>query len=378
MNWSIFICGGGFLWIAAWIDNLRGPLLPAVTSLLSLDNSEGGLIISLGNLTAMITTWLLMPALNRWSIKQVGLGILCYALIVCAGAMFVDGRIQLFLWGALIGGCISTMGSLSNILIQSGTDPGKRGQIMSALHSLYGLSSFIAPGIAGIVLKEPEHWSRLFVMMVPALIFLAIFTSRFGPKSPSKVDRQKQSQPLSLKPLHVLSISVCVSYVVAEVLTSTWLPTYLVNVYKLDIEHASFYASMFFLTMLVTRMGCGLFAKPRWHRTIIWVSTLLSFSCFVTGKLTGWIWLIPLTGLIGPFFPLYITWLGLRFPDRDRSMVIWMLSGMQAALSLMNFTMGKLADLAGFEIAFWLPAVILILTMILLKGIELKDRAPAT
>lgn len=375
MRWSIFLCGAGLLCLASWIDNIRGPLLPVITKLMNLDYGAAGLIISLGNLVAMASTWLLMPLLNRWSLRRVGIGVLIYALAICSATMFVDNSSKLFLWGALIGGSISTMGSLSNLFVQNGTAPMRRGQIMSALHSLYGLSSFFAPWIAGFVLTRPENWQRLFTAVAPFAAGLAALVYFGGPPSADKTTRRAQAQSIKLEPIHILSILVLIAYVVGEVLTSTWMPAFLVQTYGLDIQDASFYTSMFFASMLVTRVACGIWAKPRYHRLIIWASLALSLTCFVAGRLTGWLWLLPLTGIFGPFFPLYVTWVGLRFPERDRSMVIWMLSGMQAALSIMNLMIGKLADLAGFGIAYWAPAAMIFMAMILLKTLEMRDRS---
>lgn len=239
MRWSIFICGSGLLCLAAWIDNMRGPLLPAITTLLSLDNAAAGLIMSLGNLVAMTTTWLLMPLLNRWSLKQVGLGVLMYTVVVCYAASYVDKSPKMFLWGALLGGSISTMGSLSNIYVQSGMSPAIRGQMMSALHSLYGLTSFFAPWLAGVVLTEPRHWPVLFTSVAPAAAALALYIYLRGPKSGDKKTRKSQAQPLSLDPIHVLTISVLISYVVGEVLTSTWMTSYLVHEHGLTIKPRS-------------------------------------------------------------------------------------------------------------------------------------------
>jgi ABC-type thiamin/hydroxymethylpyrimidine transport system permease subunit len=64
----------------------------------------------------------------------------------------------------------------------------------------------------------------------------------------------------------------------------------------------------------------------------------------------------------------------LRFPDRDRSLIIWMLSLMQAALAVSNFMMGRLADYVGFNLAFWLPVVTMLCTILSLKILENRDR----
>ncbi len=373
MRWSIFICGAGLLSLGSWIDNMRGPLLPVITKYMQLDYGAAAMIVSLGNLVAMVTTWLLMPLLNRWSLRQVGISVLLYTVATCAATIYVDTPFSLFLWGALIGGCISTMGSLSNLFVQSSFDASRRGQMMSALHSLYGLSSFFAPLIAGIVLVQPENWKYLFAAAAPFAAALATLIFFKGPPTESLASRREKAQPMTLGRIHVLTICVLIAYVLGEVLTSTWMPAFLVQSYGISIKDASLYTSMFFGAMLITRVACGLWARPRYHRLLIWVSLAGSLACFITARLTGWLWLLPLTGIFGPFFPLYVTWVGLRFPERDRSMVIWMLAGMQASLSIMNIAIGALADLSGFATAYWIPAFMITMAMVLLKILELRD-----
>jgi fucose permease len=341
--------------------------------MMNLDHQSSGMIIALGNLVAMASTWLLMPLLNQWSLQRTGVAVLIYTACTMAATALVSNRTTLFIWGALIGGCISTMGSLSNLFVQSGVNPARRGQLMSALHSLYGLSSFFAPWVAGMILEHPQHWRFLFLSLTPVALIFSVYIYRFGPDMGIQTSDQNRVQPLSLKPIHVLSITVLVSYVVSEVLTSTWLASYLVSEYHLSIKEASWYTSLFFATMLITRVACGVWATPRWHRTLIWLSATASLFCFIVGRLTGWIWFMPLVGLFGPFFPLYVTWVGLRFPERDRSMVIWMLAGMQGALFVVNILMGTMADDYGFSVAFWAPALLMILTLILLKTLEWCD-----
>ncbi len=353
---------------------MRGPLLPAITKLMAMDYGSAAMIISLGNLVAMVSTWLLMPLLNRWSLRRVGVSVLIYSALICTATLLVSTSLSLFLWGALLGGSISTMGTLSNILVQSSFDAERRGQMMSALHSLYGLSSFFAPWIAGVVLTNPENWQSLFAWTAPVAVALAsLIFLKVRPSSTSETN-STQKQPMSIGALHGLSISVLVAYVIGEVLISTWMPAFLVQAYNLDIKDASFYTSMFFGVMLVTRIACVLWAKPRYHRSLIWVSLFCSLVCFVLARITGWLWLLPFAGVFGPFFPLYVTWVSLRFPERDRSMIIWMLASMQAMLALMNYVVGKLADVTGFGTAYWLPAFMIVLAMILLKTLELRDR----
>jgi len=375
MRWSIFICGAGLLCLAAWIDNLRGPLLPAITELMELDYAAASLIVALGNLVAMISTWLLMPLLNKHSLRQIGGIVLMYTTLVCLSAFFADSKIRIFLWGAMVGGCLSTMGSLSNLYVQAGTEDGRRGQMMSALHSIYGLSSFFAPWLAGLVLADTSRWPYLFAAAAPFAAALAIYIQFFLKGPIERTSDHDRAQPLSLEPIHILSVITLICYVVAETLTSTWLPSYLVREHNISLREASIYTSAFFAVMFVTRISCGLWATPRWHRALICASMISALICFVCGKWLGLIWLLPAAGLFGPFFPLFVTWTSLRFPQRDRTVLLWTLSGMQAALALMNYVTGRIADTEGFEFAFWLPAIMMVVTLLLLKWLEIKDHA---
>lgn len=374
MRWSIFLCGAGLLCLGAWIDNMRGPLLPVITKLMNLDYSAAGIIMALGNLVAMSSTWLLMPLLNRWSLRRIGISVIVYSIVTCTATIFVSDSLRLFIWGAVIGGCISTMGSLSNLFVQNGVSPSRRGQIMAALHSIYGLSSFFAPWIAGLVLVNPQNWQMLFASVAPIAMGLGLLIFFKGPPSTKTPDGRVAKQPMRLERLHILTILVLIAYVLGEVLVSTWMPSFLVQEYGLNIKDASLYASMFFGAMLVSRVATSLWVRPRHHRMIIWASLICALSCFCLGRITGWLWLLPLTGLFGPFFPLYVTWVGLRFPERDRSMIIWMLSGMQAALGVSNLIVGKIADRAGFGVAYWLPAAMILMCMILLKALESREK----
>lgn len=378
MRWSIFACGAGMLCLAAWIDNLRGPLLPTVVELMQMDYKEASLIISLGNLVAMVSTWLLMPILNKSSLKQVGVLILLYTSMVCGAALAVDTRFKILAWGALLGGCLSNLGSLANLYVQAGASDNRQGQMMATLHSLYGLCSFFAPWIAGLVLVDKSSWPYLFAIATPFAVLLALFLQFKIKGDVESVEQRNKKQPLTLRPIHALAVATLICYVVAETLTSTWIATYLVKEHNFSIRDASIYTSIFFALMFITRILCGFWATPRWHRTIIWSSLILASLAFSCGRAFDLPMLIPLAGLLGPFFPLFVTWSSLRFPERARTLLLWTLSGMQAALASMNYLTGAVADISGFSKAFWLPAIVMIITMILLKTLEKMDMGHST
>ena len=79
-------------------------------------------------------------------------------------------------------------------------------------------------------------------------------------------------------------------------------------------------------------------------------------------------------GLVGPFFPLFVSYLTVRFPERDRTLVIWLLAAIQGTLAAMNFTIGHVADSFGMDVAYWLPLELIGACMVLLAVFFRWDR----
>lgn len=370
MRWIWFFIGVSFLLISAFMDNARGPLYPALSELLHFDYAVTGHLLVAGNLTAFTLTWILIPLTNLWSLRRVSLffgGVACF---FCLSSLFVNSISALYIWAAMLGGMVSVLGTLSNLFTQRAAPHQYRHRAMSGVHAAYGLASFIAPLIAAAVLRVPEHWQRMYVAAIAALVVLILICYRFAP-SDSAQKGTTEKQAVKLDGEHWLVIGVMVSYVAGEVITSMWMTSWAVaNGHSL--QKGAEYTSFFFVLMTVTRLLCSFFVSTRWMWVVIWSSLIVSAMSFTLGRLLDLPWLVAGMGCLGPFFPLYVSYVTVRFPDRDRTMVIWILAAMQALLAIMNLSVGHLAVKYGIDAAYWLAPTMIVLTMVLLKISERK------
>jgi hypothetical protein len=148
-----------------------------------------------------------------------------------------------------------------------------------------------------------------------------------------------------------------------------WMTTWAVS-HGRTLQEGAEYTSMFFVLMTVTRLVCSFFVTARWMWVVIWSSLIASVVFFTVGRLLDLPWLVAGMGLLGPFFPLYVSYVTVRYPDRDRTMVIWILSLMQGLLAVMNLSVGQLAVRFGIDVAYWLAPVMIVVCMALLTVVR--------
>jgi FHS family glucose/mannose:H+ symporter-like MFS transporter len=365
LRWSWFFCGVGFLLIGAFADNVRGPLLPVLAELHSFDYKDSSLMLVVGHFLAFLLTIFLIPALNRFSLRHVAITTCLVGVLVFAYPALIESTSHLYLWGACLGGFVSVCGTLCNLYTQRSTSPANRTRAMSAVHASYGLASFGAPLVAAIVLSDVTRWPLLYTGLVPFVFILLVLVMR---STPALEHDQHLStpQPKLLEPQHWLAVVMVVLYVGAEVMISMWMTSwFMAKGHSLD--YGASVTALFFILMTATRLGCSLFATSKLVLPFIWASLILPAVFFLLGRLTPWTWLIGFAGLLGPFFPLYISKLTIDFPNRDRTIVIWILAMMQAVLGFLHLSMGGLATSFGMENAYWLPLMLLGICMFLLR-----------
>ncbi|MCX6125873.1 MAG: hypothetical protein NTV34_14155, partial [Proteobacteria bacterium] len=67
VRWAYFSIGIVFLLVGSYLDNVRGPLIPALIQQATFNYQSVSQILIWGHLTAFVVTWLLIPGLNRVS-----------------------------------------------------------------------------------------------------------------------------------------------------------------------------------------------------------------------------------------------------------------------------------------------------------------------
>lgn len=354
--------GFSLLIMVAYLDNARGPLLPVISKKLSIPYTYAGLFLTVGNLTAIASTMLMVKAMKRYSEKVITLWICGFSGLIALFAPFVSELTGLICLGAVIGVSIATGGAMCNVLTIKGSPPKVRGQMLSGQQVMYGLGSFAAP----FSLTAATHisWPWWSILSTASILLLALGIIYYlslpnEKKSPEDVHK---AAAFKLKKIHVVALTSFGLYVAGEVMTSMWMATFLVDDIGLSSREAAPYVSGFFMTMAATRLAGFFFIRERMEKTILFVCLIVGILALVT-SLLGFYYLLPIVGLVGPFFPLFMAELSRSFPKAWQSMTVLVSVSMQISLSVMNLSVGILTDALGIHKAFAVAPSLLLVSL---------------
>jgi fucose permease len=372
MLWVYVFSGFAVLFGAAYYDNIRGPLLPVITAQLGLSHALSSWFLIVGHLAAVVCTYAIIAALNRWTERDVTIVTCALGVITGVVALTVHDVPTLMVLAACIGATTSSMGAMCNVLVLEGTPVARQGRMLSGLHTMYGVGSIFASGVVGATIRGGGAWP--LVVLAPAPLVLALMLFMRVKLAPHVDGIRREPKPGKLSELQVLIITLFSLYVAAEVISSMWLSTYLVEQHHMSVPAAAGYLSGFFAAMTVTRFSCFLCISPRHELTVIIGALVLPIAAFAVG-LAGWPAAFVLVGLVGPFFPLFLARVNRNFPDKWRSLTVWIIVAMQVVLVMAHLSLGRIADLVTISRAYWLPLILFVTTFgMLLLYLHLERR----
>ncbi len=363
MRWGFVISGLLVLVIEAFFDNVRGPLIPVFTQTLNIDYSKASLFVVWGCFLAVFFTLLLLPLMAKYPLRKISLSLCALSAIAVGFSFLVRGFLTLNFFAVIVGAVVALMGVLCNILVVEGTDLHHRSRAMCMLHMMYGFGSLVAPLVVRFFLERGINWPWVFVAILPVIILTSILLRVSLPAQ--EKDRVQVSLSAHLTALQWMIVVTFSIYVSGEVMTSMWMVTYLVESQSLSVAQAAPYLSGFFLVMALSRGLCFLSLRPSLEGIVLGLSLVLALFFFILGR-SGHLWAFPLVGLLGPYFPLYLSRISRSFPEEAHRLTVWILSAMQLALGLFHLFVGKLTDKLGVHVAYWLPPVLFVAALGLL------------
>lgn len=354
MRWGYVLCGLSVLFIGSFFDNSRGPLIPIFSHSLSLAYGTTSLFLVFGTFTAMIGTLTLIPLLRQFGSRRVTIGVTWVALAGTLYSYCVTGFVSLIVLAILVGFTVAAFGALCNVLMIEGTDLCYRGRFFCGLHTMYGIGSLVAPLLVGYYSKRGLPWPVVFATTIPFLLLLMWALHAVLPvKEVAHVESAgKMSRLTRIQWLIVIAFSI---YVGGEVMTSMWMVTYLVEGHGMNVSEASSYLSGFFLMMALTRALCFMSLRPEHERWLLGGSLFVSILLLIWARSPGGpLWALSLGGVLGPFFPLFLARVSRNFPVESKPLTIWILAGTQLTMCLMHLFVGRITDVLGIQIAYWL------------------------
>jgi fucose permease len=370
--------------LSSYSDNLRGVILPLITSELDLSYSYSSWMLSLGHAAAAIVAIGLMVFLKKHSLRSALWINLVLMGIVILGSQFVDDFGGLLIFAFTLGGVITAFGTIGNLLIMQVISSNLVDRMLAALHVMYGVGSMMAPVGAGFLLQQGHHWSLLFSLVLIGVFIVGLglaFQPLIGRHSPPSRDddvcpsRQFDTPMLKSKllRLEILLQASFICYVTAEVGCAMWMTTYLVESEAMTVSHASGYVAMFFLCLTITRVLTFIFVKPHLNAWVLVGCLIVGGCCFLAG-LNGHYWAFPLIGVVGPYFPLLMARLSRTFFVQRNRVTLTVILLMQVALLVGHWVLGEAVTRWGAAYAYWWPAVMIAMTIVFVIWYLFKEK----
>lgn len=372
MNWQLIFSGLFLLASGSFIDNSRGVLLPILTEKFSLSYTQGSIFFIAGNVGAVIATFALLPLTRRFSEKRLVVSTCCIGIVgLLLGGMVLSFK-TLICFGAFLGVIISSYSALSNLFLIQGTDLKTRSKMMCALHMIYGLTSICSPLICQWLLSQGLSWAGCLSLVA---VLLGVIGGYVMLKVPSLTHEEEGPKPsMKLNGLQAWVVFIFCLYITGEVLNSMWFVTYLVKAKGLSMSLSSRYLSCFFLFMTFTRALCFVSLSETQENWLLYICLIASVVFMILGH-RGFLWGFSLSGVLGPFFPLFLGRVSRVFQSQSKVLTLWILGMGYVTLGIFHLTVGKLAMREGIDRAYWLPAALIALSLVCYGVYLRRERA---
>ncbi|MBF0363124.1 MAG: MFS transporter [Oligoflexia bacterium] len=379
---NFIIVGYLSLLVLGLSDNLRGPLFPEILRDLNLSDTSGSLFFVVSALFSTVGSIFIRFIYDRFGATISLRPALIMIFLGLIGTGVSRSLSVLLVSSVVLGIGFGSLGFLENILVTKGAgskNPYLR-QLLSGLHSMYGLSSFLAPAIVTILHRHGFNWNHIFLLAAIAPLLLLFYTLTMKEVNVVSVNEKAQSKlPIpsveakGLQIHQILFALVVTFYVLGEVLISSRLALYiqrttagpLVSASSL-LEYSSQMVMYFFIALFLGRL---LFTFMPWKFSnlrlmqlslgLSLISTIIGIMFSPYGFAISGFWM-------GPFFPTSIAYAVEIFKTKSDSAIWWALTLFSFGLVVMHFIVGVVSDHFGISVALSLAPAFLVLAIILL------------
>lgn len=350
-------------------DNVRGPLFPELIHFFQLSNTQASSSFALTSSFGFLGNLLAERILRKIRIDQ----LLVLSLILMALALVGMGLASTFtlymVAASFFGFSMGLMGIAQNVMVAENITGDVQTKALSGLHSIYGLSSFVAPFVASFAPGILGNWRGGFFVTGAASLFVIMATFFVGSNEkithvmPSMQEDNKQSKKNNFFVLFMFG-GILAFYVVTEILVSSRLALYMRQYFEMDLKQSSLYVTYFFCFLLFGRLG---FTFKKFKSSIKFqmnILLILTFICVLLGLLVHPFFL-AISGLtMAPYYPLGIAYLSEQTNQHKRQFITFAMGFQNLCLISMHFGVGYLTDHFGLINAFGVGVISILLSLL--------------
>lgn len=358
------------MFVLGFVDNIRGPLFFNILQDFKLTDLQGAWFYSASSLMGFFASLLSAYFLRRFHLLQ----LLVFSCVVMSVAVLGIGFFEKFYFFLMAAGCLGIsmgfMGVAQNSSISFLTSKESQSKAYAALHSMYGLSSVLAPVAVGVGLAAGWHWRNFFTVSAVA-IFIFFVITLISPYPQWAKDHRTTPAPEknTIRGLGKVSIYMSLSlafYVIVEILIGSRISLYTIREFGLSAEQASLYVTGFYIGLLSGRVLGIIFKFPGPYRYQLYASMTLSLLTMTAGLYHN-PWWFSVTGLaMSSFFPTFVVYLSDIYQKRIGVMMSLAIAFQSFSIVMMHQIVGFISDISGIKVAFHVGLIFISLSIFFL------------
>ncbi len=358
----------------SYFDSVRGVFINTFVDTFNSNYRTMGLLIFMSSLAYMVGSLAggqLAEKLGKALSVKIASFLMLSGIVTVA---FSTQLWQLFVGFVVVGFANAAIALIINITIPN-LEVKNRAWLMNFVHFIYGFGATIAVKSGGYLLEI--GWTYRMIYLLVASLALAILVLSFFvslPEEEKSVEEKRKFTSLEKKLLIYFAI-VLGFYAVAEMQTTTWLISYLINSFAMTENDASSYLALFLLIFSFGRLVGGFFAHYIGYLKAVTLSMVIAVSLYTVGLILGLqgIYFIVVSGVFFSIcYPTLILSLKDYFPNNLSSangIVVFTASGINM---LVSYLMGYIANDFGVAVAIWIIPSSLVLSLTMLILIQLR------
>jgi fucose permease len=373
---------GGFFsfFVFGFIDNLKGPTLPALLREMEFGYAQGGGILFGAYLGFVIATLLTGP-LADWAGNR--------AVLILAGALIgvgilgfsaVSSYALLFGMMVVIGLGMGAIEVGGNALIVS-IHRHAQGRYLNLLATFHGIGSLMVPLYAAWLLEAGISWRQVYQFTLPLALLLALCFMLTPVPRPQKAESGSFDVATlrrnGFSPTMLWFYAAIALYVSTELGIGAWVVEYLIQSKSFELSTASLYLSGFFGAIMIGRITGSLIVERIGYLRSTLFAVIGGLLCLLIG-LFGPVSLAIFVSFSGFFFSIVfptITAAVSALHPKNTGTVLGLLfaaGGIGGALG--PWAIGVTSDLVGIDWGFALTVlfcagIIVSLLVLLRRGI---------
>jgi MFS transporter, FHS family, glucose/mannose:H+ symporter len=350
-------------------DNIRGPLFPDLIHFFQLSNTEASSSFAITSTFGFLGNLIAERILKKISIDR----LLLLSLVIMAFALFGMGIAANFVLymiaAAFFGLSMGLMGIAQNLMVAENVTGEMQTKALSGLHSIYGLSSLVAPFVASYAPGVLGFWRGGFFVTSAASVMVFAWSFIIHSREPIAHVNTPLNGVIKEKTKHnaygfLMFGGILAFYVVTEILVSSRLALYMRQYFNMDLKSSSLYVTYFFSFLLLGRLGFTFKKFAASIKVQMNILLVLTFICVLLGLLAHPFFL-ALSGLtMAPFYPLGIAYLSEQTHIHKRRYITFAIALQNLCLISMHLGVGYLTDHFGLINAFGVGVISIVLSLL--------------